>query len=92
MTDKPPRKRKPPTQLIISEESKAAMHARLQSEEGQQLLDEFASVIAEWAGKSTPSELLQALSIPEGKKVLEDLWPDIVNAFFQAHSSLAPRK
>jgi hypothetical protein len=86
MTETPTlaRKRKPPTQLLISEESKAAMRARLDSEEGQRCLDEFAKIIAEWAAKSMPMELLQALDTPEGQKVLEELWPDIVNAFFKA--------
>ncbi len=37
-----------------------------------------------------PTELLQALGTAEGAKL--QLWPDIVNAFFRAHSSLAPRK
>jgi hypothetical protein len=91
-SQKPVQKRKPSTQLFVSEESKAVMQARLQSEEGQRCLDEFASVIAEWAAKSMPMELLQAMGTPEGKKVLEELWPDIVDGFFKAHSSLAPRK
>jgi hypothetical protein len=89
-TRKPVRRRRPPTRLIVSEESKVAMRARLDSEEGQRCLDEFASVIAERAAKSMPSELLRALGTPEGKKILEDLWPDIVDSFFEAHSSLAP--
>jgi hypothetical protein len=50
----------------------------------------IASVIADWAAKSMPIQLLQDLSIPEGRKVLEDLWPDMVNAFFKAHSTLSP--
>jgi hypothetical protein len=90
--DKPVRKRKVPTQLLISEESKAAMRARLDSEEGQRCLDDFAKLIAEWAAKSMPIELLQVLKYPEGRKILEELWPDIVNAFFKAHSSLTPRQ
>jgi hypothetical protein len=40
---KPVRKRKAPTQLLISEESQAALRARLDSEEGQRCLDEFAA-------------------------------------------------
>jgi hypothetical protein len=94
MTETPPpkRKRRPPTQLIISEESKAVMQARLQSEEGQRCLDEFAKLIAKWAAKAMPTELLQALDTAEGKSMLHELWPDIVDAFFKAHSSLAPRK
>ena len=86
------RKRTAPTQLLISEKSKAALRARLDSEEGQRCLDEFAKLIAEWAAKSMPTELLQALGTAEGAKLLQELWPDIVNAFFRAHSSLAPRK
>ena len=83
-TPKPVRKRKPPTQLLISEGSKAAMRARLDSDEGRRRLDEFAKIIAEWAAKSMPMELLQALGTPEGQEVHEELWPDIVNAFFKA--------
>ena len=90
--DKPVRKRKVPTQLRISEESKAALRARLDSEEGQRYLDDFAKLIADWAAKAMPSELLQALGTPEGNKLLQELWPDIVNSFFKAHTSLAPRK
>jgi hypothetical protein len=81
--DKSGRKRKPPTQLLISEESEAAYRARLDAEEGQRCIDGFATLIARWAATSMPSELLQALGIPEGQKVLEELWPDIVNAYFR---------
>ncbi|MGA2022033.1 MAG: hypothetical protein ABSH02_15690 [Candidatus Sulfotelmatobacter sp.] len=91
-TPKLVRKRKPPTQLLISEESKAALKARLESEEGRRCLDDFAKVIAEWAAKSMPIELLEGLGTTEGQKILQELWPDIVDAFFKAHSSLAPRK
>jgi hypothetical protein len=91
-TSKPVRKRRPPTQLIISEESKAALRARLDSEEGQQCLDEFARLIAEWATESMPTDLLQALGTDEGSNLLQELWSDIVNTFFSAHSSLAPCK
>jgi hypothetical protein len=45
--NKPVRRRRAPTELRISEDSKAAMLARPQSEEGQRSLDESASVIAE---------------------------------------------
>jgi hypothetical protein len=85
------RKRKPPTQLIISDESQAAMRARLDSDEGQGCLDESASLIAEWAAKSMPTDLLGALAKEKGHVSLKSLWPDIVNAFFKAHSSIAPR-
>jgi hypothetical protein len=94
MTEKPKpvRKRRAPTQLLISEESKAALRARLDSEEGQRCLDEFARLIAEWAAKAMPTELLQALDAAEGQKILQELWPDIVNAYFKALSNPAPKK
>jgi len=38
------RRRRATTELRISEDSKAAMQSRLQSEEGQRYLDEFARV------------------------------------------------
>ena len=50
-----------PTQLKINEESLAALKARLNSAEGQQWLNEFASMIAEWATSSMPTELLKDL-------------------------------
>jgi len=91
-SQKPVARRIPPTQLIISEDSKATLRARLDSEEGQRCLDELATVIAQWAAKAMPMELLEALGSREDLVTLNELWPDIVNAFFKAHSSLAPRK
>jgi hypothetical protein len=89
---KPVRKRRPPTQLRISEESQAALQARLDSEEGKLCLDEFAKLIAEWAVEHMPTELLEGLSTPEGQDVLKELWPDMVNAYFKALSNPAHRK
>ncbi len=91
-TRKPVRKRKPPTQLVISEESKAALRARLDSAEGQRCLDEFATLIAEWAAEMMPTELLQALGTRENLDTLKELWPDIVDAYFKALSNPTPRK
>jgi hypothetical protein len=48
-TPKPTRKRRPPTQLILSDEFKQHMEARLKSEEGKRALNEFAGIIADWA-------------------------------------------
>jgi hypothetical protein len=76
----------------VSEESKAALRAHLDSEEGQRCLDDFAKLIVEWSAKAMPIELLQALVEEKGHETLKGLWPDIVSAFFKAHSSLAPRK
>jgi hypothetical protein len=86
---KPARKRKPPTQLKVSEESVAALKARLNSAEGQQWLNEFASMITEWAARSMPTELLQALGERENLDTLKELWPDIVDAYFKALSNPA---
>jgi hypothetical protein len=79
----PARQRKPPTQLILSDEFKEQMQARMKSPEGQRALDEFARLIADWAFEQMPRELLEGLDSREGKKVLEELWPDIVNAYFK---------
>jgi hypothetical protein len=81
-----------PARLLISEESKAALRARLESEEGQRCLDEFAKLIAEWAANVMPTELLQALGTRENLDALKELWPDIVDAYFKALSNPAPRK
>jgi hypothetical protein len=86
---KPARTRNGPTQLKISEESLASLKARLNSAEGQQWLNEFASMIAEWASRSMPTELLQALGEHESLETLKELWPDIVDAYFKALSNPA---
>jgi hypothetical protein len=39
-----------------------------------------------------PIDPQQALGTPEGQKVLEELWPDIVNTYFKALSNPAPAK
>jgi hypothetical protein len=77
---KPAGKRKAPTQLRVSEDSLAALKARLNSAEGQRWLNEFASMIAEWAARAMPTELLQALEERENLDALKELWPDIVDA------------
>jgi hypothetical protein len=87
----PARKRRAPTQLKVSEESLAALKARLNSVEGQQWLNEFASMIAEWAARSMPSELLKALGERENLDTLKELWPDIVDAYFKALGNPAPQ-
>ncbi len=89
---KPVRKRKPPTQLVISEESKAALEARLKSEEGQRCLDQFATLIIDWAVAQMPTDLLEALVKEKGHATLKEIWPDIVNAYFKVLSNPRPRK
>jgi len=69
----------------------AALKARLSSAEGQQWLNEFASMIAEWAARSMPTELLKALGERENMDTLKELWPDIVDAYFKALGNSAPR-
>jgi hypothetical protein len=86
------RKRRLPTQLFISEESKAALEARLQSDEGKRCLDQFAALIVEWAVAQMRTDLLQALVEEKGHATLKELWPDIVNAYFKALGNPASRK
>jgi hypothetical protein len=86
------RKRRSPTQIFVSEESKAALDARLKSPEGQRGLDQFANLIIDWAIAQMPMDLLQVLVEEKGHATLKDLWPDIVNAYFKALSNPAPRK
>ena len=88
---KPARTRKTRTQLKVSEESLAALKVRLNSAEGQQWLNEFASMIAEWAAKSMPMELMKALGERENLETLKELWPEIVDAYFRALGNPAPR-
>jgi hypothetical protein len=80
------------TQLIISEESKAALEARLESEDGRRCLDQFVTLIVEWAVAQMPTDLLEGLVKEKGHGTLKSLWPDIVNAYFKALSNAAPRK
>jgi hypothetical protein len=39
-----------------------------------------------------PQVLLEGLASREGKKILEEIWPDIVNAFFKSVCGSTPRK
>jgi hypothetical protein len=86
------RKHKALGAILISGESKATMWARLGSEEGQRCLAEFAKLLGQWAAKMMPTEILRALGTAEGDKVVDGLWPDVVNAYFKARSNPAPRK
>jgi hypothetical protein len=70
----------------------AALQARLNSAEGQQWLNEFAKMIAEWAATAMPTELLQALGTRQNPDLLKEFWPDIVDAYFKALSNPVPRK
>jgi hypothetical protein len=44
-------------------------------------------MIAEWAARSMPTELLRALGERENLDTLKELWPDIVDAYFEARSN-----
>lgn len=92
MNEKSTRKRQQPTQLILSDEFKQHMEARMKSQEGKRALNEWAGIIADWAFEQMPRDLLEGLASREGKKVLEEIWPDIVNAYFKALSNPTPRK
>jgi hypothetical protein len=77
---------------LVSEESKAELRARLDSEEGQRCLAEFAKLLSQWAVKMLPTEILDALDTDDGHKVVDELWPDVANAYFKARLSPGPHK
>jgi hypothetical protein len=83
MKGKSIRKRKPPTQLILSPELKQHMEARMKSEEGKRALKEWAGIIADCAFEQMPQGLLEGIASREGKQTLEEIWPDIVNVYFR---------
>jgi len=85
------RTRNVPRQLKVSEESLASLKARLNSAAGQRWLDEFTRMITEWAARSMPTGLLQALGERENLDMLKELWPDIVDAYFKALGNPTPR-
>ena len=62
------RKRKALGVMLISEESKAKLRARLDSEEGQRCLDEFAKLLEDWAAEMLPAEILRALESTEAHR------------------------
>jgi hypothetical protein len=86
------RKRKLPTQLFISEESRVGLEARLASDDGQRCLDQFAELIIDWAIEQMPMDLMRALLEEKDHATLKSLWPDIVNAYFKALSNPRSRK
>ena len=47
---------------------------------------------SDWAFRQMPQDLLEGLASREGKKILEEIWPDIVNAYFKALSNPQPSK
>lgn len=67
--------------LIIDEESRAALEARLASPEGRAAVDRLAGIIAESFARSLPSGVDLALDTPEGMAALKQAWPQIVDAF-----------
>lgn len=73
-SQKPVRKRKPPTQLILSDEFKQHMEARMKSEEGKRALNEFAGIIADWAFEQMPTDLMRALVEDGDHETLKELW------------------
>ena len=86
------RKRKALGVMLISEESQAWLQARLQSDEGKRCLDQFATLVIDWAIAQMPTDLLEALVKEKGHATLKEIWPDIVDAHFKALSNPGPRK
>ena len=81
------RKRKTLGVMLISEESKAKLRARLDSEGGRRCLKEFAKLLEDWAAEMLPAEILRALESTEAHEVIDELCPDVVNAYFKARLS-----
>lgn len=70
-------------QFRVAPESINALKARLQTPEGQAALDRLARIIIDRAVEATPPELRSVLGTPEARPLLEELWPEIVAAFFK---------
>jgi hypothetical protein len=62
----------------LSDEFNQHMEARMKSKEGRRALNEWAAMIVDWASEQMPRDLLEGLASREGKKILEEIWPDIV--------------
>lgn len=77
--------RKPPTRLVIDEESFRKARER---PEGQEALNDLAGHIAETFVKSLPQDLVgplgRWLKTAEGQTELRTRWPLIVDAYFNA--------
>lgn len=67
--------------LIIDEESRAALEARLASPEGRAAIDRLAGIITESFVRSLPRGIDSALDTPQGMAALREAWPQIVDAF-----------
>lgn len=78
-------KRKPPTRLVLDEESFRKARER---PEAREALDSFARLIVESFVKTIPPEaaaaLVARLKTKEGKKEFAEAWPIIVDAYFHA--------
>jgi hypothetical protein len=77
--------RKPPTRLVLDEESFRAARDR---PEAKQALDSLARLIVESFVKTIPPDVAAALNArlktKEGKKEFAESWPIIVDAYFHA--------
>jgi hypothetical protein len=58
---------------------------------GRRCLNEFAEVLTQGAAKMLPAGILDALETEEGHEVIDELWPDVANAYFKARLSPAPQ-
>jgi hypothetical protein len=83
--------KKPPTRLVIDEESFRAARER---PEAKQALDSLAKLIVESFVKTIPADmaagLAQRLKTKAGKKEFAESWPIIVDAYF--HALCNPKK
>lgn len=60
-----------------------ALQARLATPEGKEAMGRLVGLIAEAMVKAMPPELVASMDTPAGQKVLKELWPEIVDAYFR---------
>ena len=60
-----------------------ALQARLATPEGKEAISRLVGLFAEVMVKAMPPELVASLDTPAGQKVLKELWPEIVDAYFR---------
>jgi hypothetical protein len=68
-------------ELRLDEASRKALEERLQSPEGQEILNRLARLIAQSAAKHMPADLLRSLDSKEGQAAFREAWPEMVDAF-----------
>lgn len=80
------------TDLRLAPGFHEALQARMVTPEGKEAMNRLVGLIAEAAVRAMPQELLASLDTPQGQKALEDMWPEIVDAYFRGLCNPKPKK